>query len=103
VSLLLKKKSPEGEYKLCVDQEWDVFNKKVEKVKALAQERADMKSLILTIGTHPAIWPGPPGIDPTVGSDVLIAIEKQKEIEEGTKEAAAKRDAAIRDRCKKPT
>ena len=94
----------------CVAHEWRVFNQNVEKIKQEAEDRAFWRSLWITLG---GILPGqgqpdipgqkPPEIDPTGGPEVANELQKQKEIEERTKQAAANRDEAIKNNCKKPT
>jgi RHS repeat-associated protein len=107
--IIVVEKSPESKYKLCVDREWDVFNQEVEKIKQVAEDRASWRSLWSTVGSiFPGGWPDIPGEKPppdipTEGPDAANAEQKQKEIEERTKQAAANRDEAIKNNCKKPT
>jgi hypothetical protein len=96
-------------YKNCVAREWDVFNQAVAKIKQAAEDRGYWRSLWITVGSIlPGQWPdipgqGPPPTMPTEGPEATSAIQKQNEIEERTKQAAEKRDKAIKNNCKKPT
>jgi hypothetical protein len=98
----------------CVEHEWAIFNQNVEEVKTAAQEHFEDRELPWLLQVLMAIPKGIGGgeqedaIDSAADRfkdwipDVINLAAKEKEIEEGTKRAAEKRDQRIQENCKKP-
>ena len=105
---------PEKNTPTCVEHEWGVFNRKVEAIKAAAEMHFEERELPGPIKWLQAIASGIGGddrIDPTESAadrfkdsvpDIINIMAREKEIEEGTQQAANLRDQRIKENCKKP-
>jgi RHS repeat-associated protein len=110
--IIVREKSREANYKLCVAREWDVFNQNVERVKQAIEDAYHMRELLASfaeilfgMGQRQPSEPGehlpenPAEGIPNPGPAAALAIQKQREKEEATKGAAENRDRAIAKNC----
>jgi len=110
----LIKEVPKKHLMTCEEHEWNVFNENVEKVKAAAEKHFEEREppwiakVLLFIASGIG---GDDKEDPTHSAadrskdlfpDMINIMARNKEIEEGTKQAAEDRARAIKKNCKKP-
>jgi len=107
--MVVPKKEP-----TCVEHEWGVFNRKLEAVTAAAEKHFEERESPWPIKWLQAIASGIGGddpIDPAKSAedrlkdsvpDIINIMARNKEIEEGTQQAAKLRDQRIKENCKKP-
>jgi len=111
---ILVKVVPKKNTPTCVEHEWGVFNRKVEAIKAAAEMHFEERELPWPLQWLQAIASGIGGgssEDPAKSAedrlkdsvpDIINIMARDKEIEEGTQQAAKLRDQRIKENCKKP-
>jgi hypothetical protein len=109
VKVVPKKNTP-----TCVEHEWGVFNRKVEAIKAAAEMHFEerelpwplqwLQAIASGIGGGSSEGPAKSAEDRLKDSvpDIINIMARDKEIEEGTQQAAKLRDQRIKENCKKP-